>query len=103
MCDSFCAALAKANDEKFTTFLGRLVQERHEVFEGDHGALAKAMCDSFCAALANQDEAKITVLKQILQNSREEQRGQRYSYWKPPTIVPQQPKTRRALPRVQED
>ena len=100
-CNSFCAALA--NDKKSTTFLGRLKQVRDEVFEGDHGALVKAMCDPFCAALANRDEAHITVLKKILQDSREQQRGQLGSYWKPPPIEPRQPKTRRPPLRVQED
>ena len=96
MCNSFCAALANANDEKYTSFLGRLKQVRDEVFKGDQGALATACRDSFWirSALANRDEAFITELKKGQQNSGEQQQGQQ------PNPEPRQPMFRRPEPRL---
>ena len=99
MCNLFCAALANANDEKYTSFLGRLKHIRDRFFKGDEGALATACRDPLWirCALANRDEAFITELKKGQQNSGEQQQGQQ------PNPKPRQPMFRRPEPRLQED
>ena len=96
MCNLFCAALANANDEKYTSFLGRLKHIRDKFFKGDEGALATACRDPLWirCALANRDEAFITELKKGQQNSGEQQQGQQ------PNPKPRQPMFRRPEPRL---